>query len=291
MKKFGRSTKSALEMTGMDLNQYLALHINKRDLPKGSEVVIMIRDEASGELLPLSLDNIDDIGAVARNSRFYGQTMADGHVFNPLIHRRFIAAQFQRLIRQYGYHGISEGIRCSRTWDYAVDVLRKEVHRLAVLNRIDKAGFDERSRFFTLGDCTRIVYDYVCAVNSFVTEQKERSRSDDFFFLPHHGLMNKEHVRPMLYRFNKLLLAAKACDTYAELDDVLSGFDWLKLPGDMSIPFSFTKPYLESGAYYTLKHHMMFEGLTMYRQSQHDSLRSLRDYRRDYLDLYANLMG
>lgn len=294
MRNFGKknkSTQATLQQYGKDIHQYLALHINKRDLPEGSELVVMVRDEATGEIRPITINDEQDAYAFAQNSRFFGQTMQDGHIFNPYIHRRFIAVQFERLIRQYGYSNVKRSFSETRGWDYAIDVLLKEVHVLATLQRKDTAAFNERSRFFTMSACLKIIYDYAYAVRQHIDKHHKDAGQYPSFYLPKYGMMKKQNARPMMHRFWKLVETAKDCKTYAQLEALLEGFDWLKLPTGHHLPDSFVTPYLEAGAYFTLKHHMMFKGLTMGRESQHESLRKLREYRFDCLDLYMRLVA
>lgn len=294
MKKFGKrntTTQATLQQYGKDMGQYLSLHINKNDLPEGSELVVMVRDEATGEIRPITIRDEQDAYAFAKTSRFFGETMADGHIFNPYIHRRFIAVQFERLIRQYGYSGVKRGFAETRNWDYAIDVLRKEVHVLANLQRKDIAVFNERSRFFTMSDCFKIIYDYASTVRQFIDKHHKEAGHYPSFYLPKCGMVKKQNARPMMHRFWKLIETAKACKTYVQLDEVLEGFDWLKLPSDYHLPDSFVTPYLEAGAYYTLKYHMMFKGLTMSWENQHESLLKLRGNHYSYLSLYTQLVG
>lgn len=294
MRNFGKqkkTTQATLQQHGKDVSQYLALHINKRDLPEGSELVVMVRDEATGEVRPISIRDEQDAYEFAKNSRFLGETMADGHVFNPYIHRRFIAAQFERLIRQYGYNGVKRGFAETRNWDYAIEVLKKEVHVLANLQRKDAVAYNERSRFFTLSDCFKIIFDYASEVRLHIEAFHKRAGNHPSFYLPKYGTVKKQNVRPMMHRFWKLVEIAKECKTYAQLDELLESFEWLKLPSDHPLPDSFVTPFLEAGAYYTLKHHMMFKGLTMWRENQHESLLKLRGCHHSYMNLYTQLLG
>ena len=80
---------NALKNAGLDADQYFSLRLSKEYIPDGAEVVIQIRDQNTGELRSVHLNTVLD-GCFAPNSRFYQQTMADGHTFNPYIHRRFL---------------------------------------------------------------------------------------------------------------------------------------------------------------------------------------------------------
>jgi len=283
--------QKALEKNGQNTSQFLALQIKKEDIPRGGSVVIMVRDDKTGEMHPIYADNMKSAADFAQNSRFYQKIMEDGHVFNPYIHRRFIASQFKQLVRMYGQYGIKDQFARSRDWDYAMGVLRKEVHTLANLERKDKEAFYERSQFFTLNVCIAILYEYSRAVNQYIDETRRGAGRNNYVYLIDSGRIKVENLRPMAHRFDVLTVDASKCKTYEQLDRLLSAFDWQKLPHKYPLQYSFVTPFLESGAYYTLKHHMMFEGLKMQRcKTSQESLRELRRYQRPYMSLYFALM-
>lgn len=283
-----RNIESALAKDGRDMDKYLSLRIHKGDLPNGGEIVITVRDD-KGNLHPIEIQKPQNARAFARNSRFREKVMADGYVFNPYIHRRFISAQFRRLINTYGYRGVKEGVAETYNWDYAVDILRKEAHRLANLQKHDHSGYVERSRFFTLECCTQIVAAYAETVGSYLEKLIVQSTKDPVF-VPQYGMLSRQNVRPMKHRFTQLSEQAKACRSYKQLDALLSDFNWLKLPNDLTLPMCFTEPFVEAGAFYTLKYHMMFAGLRMRELDQQASLAGLRNHTGSYLDLYPTLM-
>lgn len=281
-----KTVMDVLKKAGIDTAQYLSLGI---DLPQGSEITIAVRDEETGELRPVTLKDRDEVYAFAEKSRYHGRLMADGHIFHPYIHRRFIAKQFRELIKHYGCHGILNAVATTRSWDYAIGVLRKEVHRLANLQKHDRSAFEERSRFFTLDCCRQIITQYVLEVVDYLDSQIERGDSKRVF-IPGCGMMPRQNVRPMRRRFSMFMYQARACETYRQLDTLLSNFDWFSLPNNMTLPTSFVDPFVEEGAFYTLKYHMMQEGLRMWNKTQHESLAALYQYNGTYLRLYESLM-
>lgn len=281
------TVKATLEQQGVDTGKYLSLRIEKGDLPEGSEVIFMVKDKY-GATHPINLNGMSEVKAFAEKSRFHDQVMADGHIFNPFVHRRFIAAHFTRLIKEYGCAGVENGVSHLHHWDYAIDLLRKEVRTLRNLEKHDQSCFQERSKFFTLDRCGWILADYTSAVCEFIDRRASESSSDRIHI--DHMPILKKNIRPMKHRFVVLAAHAKACRTYDELDKLLSEFDWVQLPKELRLPYCFTNPFVEAGAYFTLKHHMMFEGKTMYGLNQQRSLKMLRDYKGSYLDLYRQLM-
>lgn len=287
---------NALKNAGLDAEQYFSLRLSKEYIPDGAEVVIQIRDQNTGELRSVPLDTVLD-GCFAPNSRFYRQTMADGHTFNPYIHRRFLPAQFRRNIRAAGYSGIREYVRRSYDWNYVVRFLCEECAKLALLERRDKEAFQERSQFFTLDDIKAILDEYVCEVFRALelakltpyTYYTHNGHKQTYFLVANMGRIQQEHVRPMQYRFRKFHDAAVSCSSYAQLSKLLNGFHFCKI--DKTIPSSerFARCFIESGAFYTLKQMIMFEGLRLEKADDvQQSLERLKSYGKGrYLSLYC----
>ena len=156
--------KRTLAQAGIDPERYLSMRIDKNDIPDGAEVVISIRDRETGELKEVPVNTADDDRFFGKHSQFYRQVMADGNIFNPYIHRRFLPAQFRRNVRIAGYNGIHDFVKKSYTWNYVIRFLKEECAKLAMLERRDREAFVERSQFFTLEDMKVILTQYVDAV-------------------------------------------------------------------------------------------------------------------------------
>lgn len=268
-----RSTmEAALQNAGVNTESYLSLRINKSDLPANAELIIQIRDKHTGAFIPVNL-NDDTNELFGKNSRFYGKMMADNHIFNPYIHRRFIAVQYRDLIRRFGFNGLQHGAATSYDWKYAIDQIGKECHKLALLERRDKEAFAERSCFFTVGTVADILSDYVTEVHSHIDRSIARwYGNSNSGYVSGFGHVNLGNVRPIKHRYDCLRNAARRCRSYADLELLISGFDFVELPRSIQLPLSFTNPFLEAGAYYTMKHAIMFEGRQFYNMDQQASL-------------------
>lgn len=271
------SMAATLQNAGIDTDGYLSLRIHPSMLPAESELIVQIRDRKSGELFTLNL-NDDDNRLLGRNSRFYGQIMADGHVFNPYIHRRFIAVQFRELVKRHGIDGVRDAVARQYDWKYAIEQVKKECHKLANLARHDRAGFEERSMFFSLSAIVSILSDYVQEVHRTIDASVSRAgHGSAEVYVCNYGRIDRNNIRPMKYRFTRLLTEAAACITYAQLDKLLEKFDFLELDRRLRLPDSFVTPFINAGAYYTLKNAIMFEGKTLYRCDCAGSLKALSD--------------
>ena len=266
-----------LHKAGVVTEGFLSLRLHQSLIPEGAELTIQIRDKQTGELFTMNL-NDDDNRIFGRNSRFYGQMMADGHVFNPYIHRRFIAAQFHRLVTRHGIDGVRDAVARAYDWKYAIEQIRKEAHKLANLERHDRTAFAERSMFFSMNAIINILSDYVQAVHREIDDAvAQANRKNTKVYVRNYGQVDRNNIRPMKYRFTKLLTDASACLTFEELDKLLEGFDFLELNHRICLPDSFITPYVNAGAFYTLKNAIMFENKRIYRNDCAGSLSLLTD--------------
>ena len=286
--QYKHSNKQVVADTGIDTSKYFAFHIAKGDIPEGAEIVIQVRDAETGALKDLNLSKPEQRKAFAESSQFHGKVMADGHMFNPYIHRRFIAAQFKQLVKDYGLMYLRDGVSRHYGWDYAISFLCKEVHKLANLNKHDKYAFKERSLFFTMNSIANILNDYATAVSNQLDICAARpSRTD--IYIQKYGCVKRENIRPMKHRFVTLANNVRGCISYEQIDKLLSSFDWMPLPDELVLPYSFVNPFINAGAFYTLKHRIMFEGLRLFKDDRGISLATLNCHAHDAFDYYRQV--
>lgn len=257
-----------LRHAGLNTDSYLSLRINRSEIPEGAEVVFQIRDR-NGNIVTKPIREAEE-RYFASNSQFYQQVMADGHIFNPYLHRRFLPSQFRRNIRDAGYNGIHAYVKNNYGWDYVTHFLSGECWKLAMLQRRDPEAYKERSRFFPLMDMKIIFREYAQAVLTELNEAEKTPRAcgygknkEVYYFIKKQGMIRKDHLRPMRYRFNQFICSVMACDSYRQLSELLERFDFCKLDTAIPVCDTFVKRFLESGAFYTLKQMIMFEGLSI----------------------------
>ena len=66
-----------------------------------------------------------------------------------------------------------------------------------------------------------------------------------------------------------------------------------KLPSSYNISDSFVRPFVDAGAYYTLKHMIMFEGLSLGGENVADDIRRLEMHEgqlKGYMGLFTELV-
>ncbi len=287
------SVREALEKAGVSADNYLSLRINKNDLPDGSELVIQVRDRRTGKLVTLPL-NDDGNPYFGKKSRFYGRVMADGHVFNPYIHRRFIASQFRQLVKSYGLPNVERQVAKLYDWNYALEQVCGECRKLALLRRRDPEAYEERRIFYSLSDMKDILSCYVQDALQVIDRAAAISPKAPSFYVRNYGMVLRSNLRPMRYSFTQFSQDVARCHTYEELHKLLEDFEFLDLgrTTGLLLPECFTERYTEAGAYFTLKHAIMFENLRLDNRDQRQSLDYLLETarRRSYLtcrDLYA----
>ena len=293
------SRRETLANAGINSDQYLSMRIDKEFIPDGAEIVIQVRDKETGEVRYVPFNQAMD-DCFGKNSQFYKQEMSDGHIFNPYIHRRWLPAQFRRNIREAGYNGIYDYVKRCYTWNYVVRFLKQECWKLAMLRRRDPEAFRERSIFFTLDDMKAILSEYVGIVVDMTYDAEKRLADINSYnyrtnratciFIYGMGMVQKDHIRPIRYRYERFGDAVNAAHTYAELSELLQGFDFDKVEHSVWSSDRFAKCFVESGAFYTLKQMIMFEGLSLGGRDVKENLDLLKERGSySYMSLYRSL--
>ena len=165
-----------------------------------------------------------------------------------------------------------DDIQRAYNWNYVVRFLKEECAKLAMLEKRDREAYLERSRFFTLGDMKVILTEYgqkVCEVLDREYENVKNLRhprcyQDKVYICPKGmGAIQKEHVRPMKYRFTIFCEDVQNTRSYAQLSKVLESFEFARLANDIPSSDTFARCFNEEGAFYTLKQMIMFESLPL----------------------------
>lgn len=107
------------------------------------------------------------------------------------------------------------------------------------------------------------------------------------------GVENFEHIRPIKHRFDLFCQSVQDCNDYAQLSCLFKAFRFAKLPSSYNISDSFVRPFVDAGAYYTLKHMIMFEGLSLGGENVADDIRCLEMHEgqlKGYMGLFEKLV-
>ena len=293
------SRRDTLANAGINSDQYLSMRIDKEFIPDGAEIVIQVRDKETGEVHYVPFNQAMD-DCFGKNSQFYKQEMSDGHIFNPYIHRRWLPAQFRRNIREAGYNGIYDYVKRCYNWNYVVRFLKQECWKLAMLQRRDPEAFRERSVFFKLDDMRVILGEYVLVIKNMLSEAERnlernnsycaRNNQQTHIYIYGMGMVKKEHIRPIRYRYDRFLDAVNRAYSYADLSRLLNDFEFDKAERNIPSTERFAHCFIESGAFYTLKQMIMFEGLSLGGRNVKEDLDLLKERgRTSYMSLYSRL--
>ena len=185
------------------------------------------------ELAELLKGNSYQVKMFGKKSRFYRQIMEDGNVFNPYIHRRFLPAHYLQLAnaKNYDPEGMVYYLRRHMGRSYFDRVLKKELSTLSYLSKVDLWAYEERCLMYS------------------VDQYKE-------FFIKaiHYTYYSDLYVE----EYSKKISAMTGYqELYEFYNHVLSGRSWFLDNGTIIIPY-LKEFYLKAGAYYTLKHEIMF---------------------------------
>ena len=104
------------------------------------------------------------------------------------------------------------------------------------------------------------------------------------------GAIQKEHIRPMRHRYELFREAVLDTRSYAQLSDLMQGFKFDKADRSILSSDLFAKCFIESGAFYTLKQMVMFEGLSLDGRDVCENLDKLKKRGQfGYMSLYRSL--
>ena len=220
--------------------------------------------------------------AWAPNSQFYNKVMEDGYIFNPYLHRRFLPAQFLSLMKNYNMNA-HKAIAESYGFMYSIKWTVDEVGKLAYLQKVDKVAFAERQQFLTLEDIKAIMAHYVESMMQHLDECVRYGR-----WICYNGrhiatrdwrtqqeTQEVSNIRNDLLAFGNNVYAATS---YEKMNHVLRAFNLLKLKYEAEKSKAFMEVFEKSGAYYTLKHLILFEGLSLKGKTGADAAKELTEY-------------
>lgn len=222
----------------------------------------------------------------AKNSRYYGTNIC-GYAYNPYMVRRWITAQFLRLMNNYDLK-IENGIRHEYNYMYSIDYIIKEAKKMSMLEMKDKVAFEERKWFWSPKDMADILIDYIKNIRVYTFTQLKAHPEAKYVRLPgtyktisvypteriadgiYYRLLHPDYVR-FTERCDHIIASLRKASTYSEVAEIANSIWVVKLSGEWDYKsnswegFKFHKAFIEgfkkSGAYYSLKNLAMFEGL------------------------------
>lgn len=189
--------------------------------------------------IPTADTTADNDSSVA-HGKYFGKTIC-GEVYNPRTTRRWISAQFIRLMRQESVTtSINQVIANFYTYKYSILYTCKEAKLLAHLGKNDPVAFEERKHFFDM-----------CGIASIFTNFAKE-------FQP--SLQNPINTAWSYSDFAaiadiiELVIAKRAFDIPEGVN--MKGGRYFK---NHRLDETFIRSFKKAGAYYTLKNYIMFD--------------------------------
>lgn len=191
----------------------------------------------------------------AKKSALYGKIMQDGNIYNPYIHRRFLPAQYMKIM--YNINDFKNNITLKYIVHYVID----EAKRLEHLRRYDPITYRERCVFFNYDVISETLCNYLIYVKEDLKHRRLHVK-----ILDYNNTYYSQHDKSII---NNVLEEAKnafaQCNSYYRFVTTFEKYNIRCIENLYSVNISnvfrkFMNAYLASGAYYTMKHLIMFDG-------------------------------
>lgn len=244
----------------------------------------------------------------AKNSKFYGKVMADGHIYNPYLDRRFLPAQYLNMIKDEWNYSAYTAINRNYGYMYSIEWVRKEVNKLAFLGKTDLVAFEERGSFLKPLDVSYIMSNYVNdlkeEIDKKISLRDYKVKKDNKVFLKFHGYKEiyagkeietiKNHkvvvevevsdeLIALIKRFENMVEELVALNwyedsnAYKEMNNILQGIRFIELHYNTKKSSVFIDRFMAQGAFYTMRNLVLFEGYTLKGKSNRDAEEVLRE--------------
>ena len=220
--------------------------------------------------------------AWAPNSKFYNKVMEDGYIFNPYLHRRFLPAQFLSLMKTYNMN-VHKAIEESYGFMYSIQWVIEEIGKLAYLQKVDQVAFTERQQFLTLDDVKTIMSDYIGSAIEYIDKLASYRRGLTYNgrYIQTVDYFSGKETQDIVNIKNNILAFGNnvySAMSYEKMNHVLRAFNLFKLQYETEKSKAFVNAFEKSGAYYTLKHLILFEGLSLKGKTGAEAAKALNEY-------------
>lgn len=263
-----------LKKNGVDTGRYFTLVLNET-IPAGTKINI-------------SIDGMDEVAK---------QIIEDGYVKNTKLHRRWVAAQYFRMLEsEYGWYDY-----LNRNYDYMyqLKMMTEEVRVLAELSKRDKETFDERAQFFTYKVVAKVLDDYFKDMCKYIGGlPQKKCKGQPYVYVKGYGnVFVKDLDTKIINPIRGAIDRCKECDSFAKLHYQLAmmKFVMIKLPYYTKKSKTWIDAFQREGAFYTLKNLIMFHGVKLSHlggtcKTQEESMAKLRELARTYAGYQMHAM-
>lgn len=268
-----KNRMETLKANGIDTGRYFTLVVNE-DIKAGTRINISIEGNEVAQKI-----------------------IEDGYVKNTKLHRRWVAAQYMRMLNSsLGWHGY---LNVRYSYMYTIDMMLEEVRVLAHLEKVDKATFDERKQFFTLDVVRRVLGDYYKDVVKY-TSSLPRKNCKGRPYVSINGVGNvfvSDLSMCIDMPIRAMIEACAISETYEAMYYHMKNLrkNMIKLPYDTKKSKTWVDAFQKEGAYYTLKNLVLFHDVSLYYErgfydAGDSSMIALREIVKDYEGYQMNAL-
>ncbi|MEI3172625.1 MAG: hypothetical protein V8S76_00745 [Lachnospiraceae bacterium] len=222
----------------------------------------------------------------AVSSKFYEQIMADGEIFNPYIHRRWLPGQYAHIVEcvKIGcpkYNTMEEYFKWMYDTKYCVKYATSEIYKLYILRSYSKKAYTERSKFFTIEVLREILKTWVDDVFYRIDNiLLDLNYTPGYLFIYSQTIIAEQKLtnviideniqRTRVSTYNAYLSDLKTISMHLEkvnnifdlkkiVDKILQSSRQIPFPlkDSFRVPDSFYEAFWKSGAYYSIKSKIM----------------------------------
>lgn len=271
-----------LKENGVNISKYFSFFLDRSQLPPGAVIEINVKD-ANGK----SVYSETESGKLelAKTSQFFNKIMMDGTIFNPYIHRRWIAAQFLQMMKTD--LNVDKQIKQKYSYMYSLEYTMKELNRIVYC--MDDEAFRERRMFFKSNTIKHIFLNYIKDALEYVSNH-------------HPGTRVKWRKKHRFYRYDQLIpifttAKAELARTYLGSND-RRDFETIKsimkdvplidfFENSKKMDAVFFDAFKKSGAFYTFQQLVLFEGCVYFRMNDAEKIMAEMRRKLEYEPTYV----
>lgn len=227
----------------------------------------------------------NDPHAFASTSKLYNKIMDDGYVFNPYLHRKYIASQTLQMLKidwNKEFNQLSYG--------YCINATIEEISKLAFLSckAYSMVEYEERSHFFTFEACKQIMLSYAKDTWDILKKALDKLnelKPGDKYYMEYYGHVDLDWVMRKFCNYTDFIanISQSDCTEYKYLAYYIKLLKKsekgklfkIKRNKEHKVNKFFRAAYQAAGAYYTMKYLIMFEHVNFEYCNQAQSLKKL----------------
>ena len=289
MNKTTEARMNALNANGVDTSKIFNIFVDTK-IPNGSSTV-QVKFGKDKPSIPMTLVspvcNVDDDDIADR-------IISDGYINNTALHRRWVMAQYMRMLESP--NGWYDSLRKNYSYDYVFKMMLDELKVLSNLEAASEQGkdngtFEERSKFFSKNNIWHIIYEH----KELIVKDAQRQLKD-FFYTPwgrlHFGrqYLTTSQVTRCLDKIDYLNGEVNCATSYHKLYELIREYIncsyYITSCNNEEKPATWCEVFQKEGAYYTLKNMLMFHNVNLHTNEGVFGMEDGLEFIKNKLDTY-----